>query len=46
MDTVVNFGMSAIAYRTAKDERPVGEAAREGAWQRVARMFEPLAAWK
>jgi C1A family cysteine protease len=46
MDTVVNFGMSAIAYRTTKDEVPVGEAARAGTWSRVAHMFDSLSAWK
>lgn len=46
LDSVVNFGMSTIAYRTTKNEMPVGEAVREGTWQRVTRMFEPLSAWK
>lgn len=46
LNSDVSFGMSTIAYRTAKDERPVGEAVREGTWQRVLRMFEPLSAWK
>ncbi len=36
------FGMSTIAYRAAKEEAPVGELAREGAWKRVAPMFEGL----
>lgn len=46
MNNEVNFGMSTIAYRSAKDIVPAGEAARERIWQRVARLFEPLAAWK
>jgi C1A family cysteine protease len=46
MNNSVNFGMSTIAFRTAKNETPVGEAAREGAWGRVARLFEPLSSWK
>ncbi len=46
MNTAVSFGMSTIAYRSAKDIVPAGEAAREGTWQRVAHLFEPLAAWK
>lgn len=46
MNSVVNLGMSTIAYRTTKNEMPVGEAVREGTWQKVTRLFEPLAAWK
>ncbi len=46
MDNSVNFGLSTIAFRASKDEVPVGEAVRAGAWSRVAPMFEPLAAWK
>lgn len=37
-----NFGLSTIAYRASKTEAPVGELAREGAWRRVAPMFEGL----
>ena len=46
MDNSVNFGLSTIAYRAAKDEVPVGEAARAGAWSRVAPLFEGASAWK
>ena len=46
MDNSVNFGLSTIAYRAAKDEVPVGEIARAGAWARVAPFFEGASAWK
>jgi len=46
MDNSVNFGLSTIAYRAAKDEVPAGEAARAGAWSRVAPLFEGASAWK
>lgn len=42
MDSVVDFGLSTIAYRASKDEAPVGEAVLA----RVAPMFEGLASWK
>jgi len=40
MDSDVNFGLSTIAYRAAKDEVPAGEAVREGVWRRTAPLFE------
>lgn len=40
-----SFGLSTIAYRAAKDELPVGQAAREAVWTRIAPMFEGLASW-
>lgn len=46
MDNSVNFGLSTIAYRAAKDEVPVGEAARAGAWSRVSPLFEGASSWK
>lgn len=46
MDNSVNFGLSTIAYRAAKDETPVGEIARAGAWSRVAPLFESASSWK
>jgi len=46
MDTDVNFGLSTIAYRTAKDEAPVGEAALWKAWNKVAPMFDSTYSWK
>ena len=41
MDTVVDFGLSTIAYRASKDETPVGEAVRAG----LLPKFAPAAAW-
>ena len=46
MDNDVSFGLSTIAFRAAKDEQPVGEAARSGAWARVAPLFDQLSAWQ
>jgi len=46
LDNSVNFGLSTIAYRAAKDEVPVGELARAGAWARVAPLFEGASSWK
>lgn len=47
MESDVNFGLSTIAYRPAKGELPAGEAAmlRADPWNRVAAMFEGIAAW-
>ena len=42
MDSVVDFGLSTIAYRAAKDEAPVGEAVLAP----MASMFKGLASWK
>lgn len=46
LDNSVNFGLSTIAYRTAKDELPAGEAARAASWSRVAPLFEGASGWK
>lgn len=40
MSNSVSFGLSTLAYRTSKDEVPVGEAVRAGEWSRVAPMFD------
>ena len=45
MNSVVNFGLSTIAYRESKTEVPVGEAALAG-WSRPAQMAESLSAFK
>jgi C1A family cysteine protease len=46
MSSVVNFGLSTIAYRESKTETPVGEAALGSGWTRVAPLFEGASSWK
>ncbi|MCX5791891.1 MAG: C1 family peptidase [Elusimicrobia bacterium] len=45
MGTVVNLGLSTIAYRTSKTEVPVGEAALAG-WSSVAPLLNGVSSWK
>lgn len=47
LSSVTSFGLSTIAYREAKTETPVGEAAlKASGFDKVAPMFEGVASWK
>ncbi len=46
LNSSVSFGLSTIAYRSAKDVVPAGEAVLQGTMKKVAPMFEPASSWK
>ena len=49
MNTVINFGLSTIAYKAAAPKNALSEAGRFNAdetWNRTAPMFAPLLQWQ
>ncbi|MCX5785760.1 MAG: C1 family peptidase [Elusimicrobia bacterium] len=46
MNTVVNFGLSTIAYQTKSAKDPAASFSEDTAWKRAAPLFAPLLQWQ